>query len=65
MTTKPDRVIFETLVCWSFNADVPCDSPSVSRYQNDFSPGERLSLSRSVAEARASAGLGRVIGEDQ
>lgn len=63
MTTKAERVEFETFVHWAFSDDTPCDIPNVTKYKSDFQPGDRMSLSRSVAEARAASGLGRIIAE--
>ncbi len=65
MTMKPDRLQFETCVHWAFSAETPCDIPHVTRYKSEFLPGERMSLSRAVAEARAATGLGRILAEGE
>lgn len=64
MTTKLERVEFETFVHWAFSAEIPSDIPTVTKYKSDFLPGDRLSLPRAVAEVRSAAGLGRRLTEE-
>ncbi|MDH5667759.1 MAG: hypothetical protein OEY86_07100 [Nitrospira sp.] len=64
MDTRIDHVTFETSVHWVFAEERSDVSPSVNRYHSDFQPGETLLLPLSIAEARAAAGLGRIVAKE-